>query len=249
MKLKYKKAILLSTMSIMGIGLLTLSVDHDKTKANEAASGKTVQEAEQPDASDNKIVSFSIDITPTAVPTSTPMPVYSIEEKTNPDIEKLFKSFYKAKNDNDVDAIKELLSDPAKVDSQDELQKRTQYIEEYSDIKTYTKKGFEAGTYIVYVYHEIKFTGIKTPAPGLSKFYVVTDEDKKLRIFSGDMDETTTTYYKERNDDKDVKDLIDMTNTESKEAMEKDKDLKNFWDNINELASKNEEQAEGDSAE
>jgi hypothetical protein len=251
MKLKYKKAILLTTMSTMGIGLLTLSVSNDKTQAHEASTAKTVQEAGLLPEQDGKVMSLAITAAPTVtvIPTPTPLPVYTIEEDENSDVEKLFKSFYEAKNNHDVEAIKKLLSDPLRVDTQDELQKRTQYIEEYSDIKTYTKKGYENGTYIVYVYHEIKFTGIKTPAPGLSKFYVITDQDKKLKIFSGEMEEITQSYYKDRNQDEDVINLIDMTNEKSKEAMKKDKDLKNFWNNINELANKSETQAKKATAE
>ena len=43
-------------------------------------------------------------------------------------------------------------------------------------------------TYIVYVYHEIKFNSINTLAPGLSKFYVITDSEGNLKIYSEEMD-------------------------------------------------------------
>jgi hypothetical protein len=229
----------------MGIGLLTLSVSNDKTQAHEASTAKTVQEAGLLPEQDGKVMSLAITAAPTVtvIPTPTPLPVYTIEEDENSDVEKLFKSFYEAKNNHDVEAIKKLLSDPLRVDTQDELQKRTQYIE------TYTKKSYENGTYIVYVYHEIKFTGIDTPAPGLSKFYLVTDENNTLKIFSGEMDDETKTYYDERNDDKDVLALIDMTNKLSNTAMKKDENLKNFWKNIDKLVKQKSTEAQGDSAE
>ncbi|MDD3174059.1 MAG: hypothetical protein PHF63_10505 [Herbinix sp.] len=256
MKLKYKKIILLTTMSTMGIGILTISASNDRTQAQENLSAKSVQEAgllavsSEADINiDDMEITVTAALTATPIPSPTPMPVYDIEKDNYPKITKLFKDFYIAKNDRDVDTIKKILSDPTKVESQDELQKKTQYIEEYSNITAYTKKGFEEGTYIVYVYHEIKFTGINTPAPGLSKFYVITDENNKLKIFSGEMDETTQAYYDDRNKDEDVVALIEMTNTKSKKAMNKDEDLKNFWKNIKELASSNATQAEGDSAE
>lgn len=256
MKLKYKKIILLTTISTMGIGLLTLSVSHDRSQVKSDPSNKMVQEAglltssSITDESDEQ--STSSLPSPTVVPISspTPMPVYDIEKDANTEIKKLFKDFYSAKNDRDVEKIKKLLNDPTKVETQDKLQKKTQYIEEYSNIKTYAKKSFESGTYIVYVYHEIKFTGINTPAPGLSKFYIVTGEDNKLKIFSGEMDAKTQTYYDARNDDKDVVELIEMTNDLSKKAIKKDEDLQNFWKNIDKLAKvKSETKAEGDSGE
>jgi hypothetical protein len=258
MKLKYKKIILLTTMSTMGIGLLTLSVSHDRSQAKESISTKATVEAgllaDSSSAKANILGTGLSDETnlssfaPTAVPSPTPLPVYDIEEDAYPDINKLFVNFYKAKNNRDIDALKKLLSDPTKVESQKKLEKKTQYIEEYSKIKTYTKKGVAEGTYIVYVYHEIKFTGIKTPAPGLSKFYVVTGDDNKVKIFSGTMDDETQAYFDARNEDEDVVKLIKMTNDRSEEAMKKDEDLLTFWNSIDEMAAKG-ETAQGDSAE
>lgn len=253
MKLKYKKVILLTTISTMGIGLLTLSVSNDRTQAKDNISTVSVQEAGLlADAGENDLLA-SLTLLPTTIPaptlSPTPLPINAIEEEEYPEIKQLFVDFYAAKNNRDVDKIKVLLSDPTQVETQEELQKKTQYIEEYTKIKTYTKKGYEEGTYIVYVYHEIKFTGINTAAPGLSKFYLVTGTDGKLKIFSGEMDETTKAYYDARNTDEDVLALIDMTNEKSQKAIEKDEDLQNFWENIDQLANKNDEQAEGDSAE
>ncbi len=238
MNLKYKKIILLTVICTLGIGLLTISINHDKTSAQNIDE-KSAQEVASSDVkAGNDISSFAITATPAPLPSPTPLPVYDIEQDTNPEIKQLFKDFYKAKDNHNVKAIQKLLSDPSKADTKDELKKKTQYIESYSKIKTYVKKGYEEGTYIVYVYHEITFTGIKTPAPGLSKFYVITDDNKQNKIFSGTMDEATQEYYDRRNDDKDVKTLIDMTNKKSESAMKKDKDLKIFWKNINKLAKK-----------
>jgi hypothetical protein len=240
MRLKYKKAIILTTMSVMGIGILTLSVNNDKTLAQENNGNGIMQEAfADTEANSEEEILTSVTPTVTTAPTLTPLPVYDIEEDAYPDIQELFKKFYEAKNDRDVDAIKKLLSDPTKVDSQDELQKKTEYIEDYSDITTYTKKGYIEDTYIVYVYHEIKFTGISTSAPGLSKFYVVTGDDGKLKIFSGEMEEEAKAYYDARNNDEDVAALIDMTNKKSDEAIKSDEDLQSFWESINELANQN----------
>ncbi len=261
MKLKYKKIILLTTMSTMGIGILTLSVSQDRPKAEEKAaetmlSAEMLPEENTPDKeelrmAENAITAFEVTEAPTAVPTPTPIPIFPIEENgTYPDIDALFDSYYTAKNNRDIDTLKSILSDPGKVESEEQLQTKTEYIEDYRKIKTYTKKSIKEGEYIVYVYHEIKFTSINTPAPGLAKFYVITDSDNKLKIFSGDMNAETKAYYDERNNDEDVIALIEMTDEKSKKAIEKDQDLKNFWESIDAMASGSEtEKAEGDSAE
>jgi hypothetical protein len=252
MKLKYKKIILLTTMSTMGIGLLTLSVSHDKSDAKESFSPKVTAGPEAgDDTSDEAAVldaqvaaaltsepSVAPTLSPTPSPTPTPMPVYDIEQEgTYPDIDTLINNYYSAKNNRDIEALKALLSDPSKADTQEELQKKTEYIDDYRNIKTYTKKSFMEGTYIVYAYHEIKFTSINTPAPGLAKFYVITDSDNKLKIFSGVMDEETKAYYGERNSDEDVIALIQMTDKKGDEAIESDEDLLNFWKSIDEMAN------------
>lgn len=265
MKLKYKKIILLTTMSTMGIGILTLSVSQDNTKAKESLNTTTTMDAgllaeskstdvvatEAVKAVDSALAVPSVTVTPTPIPTPTPFPVYDIEKTgTYPKIDALFESYYKAKNSRDVDALKSILSDPSKVDTEEQLQSKTEYIEEYRNIKTYTKKGIEDGTYIVYVYHEIKFTSINTPAPGLAKFYVITDENKDLKIFSGEMDEELQAYYNARNEDEDVIALKEMTNEKSEKAKKKDEDLQNFWENIDKMANGDKtSDAQGDSNE
>jgi hypothetical protein len=255
MKLKYKKIILFTTMSTMGIGLLTLSITQDKPKAKESVNGAprveasllsdtsstSVDEVYETTAVASPTVMPSATITPepTEAPTPTPLPVYEIEKEGYPEIEELFKKYYVAKNNCDVDQLKAILSNPTKVESQEQLQKKTEYIDEYQKIKPYVKKGAQKGTYIVYVYHEIKFTSVNTPAPSLSKFYVITDARGDLKIFSGEMDEELKAYYDARNTDEDVVEIINMTNKKSEEAKEKDEDLLNFWKSIEKLTNNN----------
>lgn len=264
MKLKYKKIILLTTMSTMGIGILTLSVSQDSTKAQESLKTTTTMEAgllaenETTDVvtsrmaldSDTQAAAEEVTTTPSPSPTPTPIPVYNIEKQgTYPEIDKLFETYYKAKNNHDVDTLKSILSNPSKADTQEQLETKTEYIEEYRNVKTYTKKGLEEGTYIVYVYHEIKFTSVNTPAPGLAKFYVVYEKNKP-KIYSDDIDGELKEYYDARNNDEDVIALIEMTNKKSEQAKSEDEDLQNFWENIDKMASKaSDSEGQGDSNE
>lgn len=249
MKLKYKKIILLTTMSTMGIGMLTLSVSKDKSSAEESAGLRTILETRISDeanadqllmATDAPTATPSVTAALTPIPTPTEIPIYPIEQAgTYPEIDDLFKTYYEAKNNRDIKTLKSILSDPSKVEPEEELQAKTEYIEDYRKITTYTKKGLTEGTYIVYVYHEIKFTSINTPAPGLAKFYVITGDDNKLKIFSGDLDSETKEYFDARNKDEDVIALIEMTDEKSEKAKKKDEDLANFWKSIDAISKKN----------
>jgi len=248
MKLKYKKMILLTTMSTMGIGILTLSVSNDKTNAKESMNSQVVAEEENrlADSGVEAVASLlSVSVTPeptkvpTMAPTPTPLPVYDIEpEGTYPEIDNLIKEFYDAKIKRDVDALNALLSDPSNGYTKEVLNSKMEYIAEYRNIKTYVKKGFKEGTYIVYVYHEIKFTSIDTPAPSLVGMYVVTGADGKPKVFSGQMDDETKAYYDERANDEDVIALIEMTNEKSEKALSDDEYLNYFWNSIKEYEEK-----------
>ncbi len=254
MKLKYKKIILLTTMSTMGIGILTLSTNQDRPKAQEnsiqtilnteIAEDKAAPEdkaaAEDTSlmvAADSTSRMISEAAAPSPIPTPTSIPEYPVEkEGTYPEIDKLFKTYYTAKNNRDIDTLRNIISDPAKVESEEELQARTEYIEDYKKIETYTKKGIKEGTFVVYVYHEIKFTSINTAAPALSKFYVITGDDNKLKIYSGEMDKETKAYYDACSEDKEFVKLKEMTDDKSAKAKKKDEDLASFWTSIEEMA-------------
>ena len=246
MKLKYKKVILITTMSTMGIGILTLSLSQNRTRAEENVNSKLTSTAVMTmdttvESEEDSMAALAADVSgtpaPTVAATPTPLPVYDVKADGYPKILKMFKEYYTAKGNCDVNGIKKLLSDPSKVETQEELQEKTKYIEKYEKIKAYVKKSFEKDSYIVYVYHEIKFTNISTTIPGLSRFYVVTDAEGNLKIFSGDMDAETKSYYDERMKDEDVIALFDMTNDKSEAAMKKDEDLQNFVKKIQEAAS------------
>lgn len=258
MKFKYKKMILLITMSSMGIGLLTLSItkDQSKAKGNIEASAETsallngndemrmfaaLEEDVDIAPKEGLNVASNTDgtlvvptVAPTLAPTPTPIPVYPLEE--NEAMDSLFEDYYIAKSVSDVKKIQTMFSDPSKIESQEQMQSKVKFIEEYRNIKSYSKKGLEEGSFITYVYHEIKFSGINTLAPGLAKFYVVTDEQGDFKIYSDEMDATLKEYFASRNMDEDVIALIDKTNKNSKEAKEKDEDLKIFWDGLDNLA-------------
>jgi hypothetical protein len=160
------------------------------------------------------------------------LPIYELQEDGYPEITDFIQDYYAAKISCDMDKLKGMSTNPSAVITKDNLQSLTEGIEDYSNIKCYTKKSMVEGAYIVYAFHEIKFIGIDTPAPALSSIYLVTDEKGKLKIYDNEMDEELRSYYIARKEDSDVKELIEMTNEMSEEAKAKDKDLNYFWDII-----------------
>lgn len=224
----------------MGIGVVTLSIAPNKNNSAQESlkSAKYSNAVVSADSSNVSMVTQAVTPTVMATPTTAltptpaPLPVYDLEEEGHSDIHKLINNYYSAKLACDADKLKTLMSDPSNVSSQKQLKKDIQYVEEYKNIKCYVKKGFKEGTYIVYAYNEVKFINIKTPAPAADQFYIITDQDGSLKIFSGQFDKETAAYYKARIQDADVMDLIKNVNSQAEKAKKKDKDLRTFWNNL-----------------
>ncbi len=241
MKFKYKKAILFSLISTMGIGVVTLSIAPNKNNAQESINITENQAAK--DITPINILStdklttdvtptLPVTLTPTPIPTPTPLPVYELEEEGYPNIDELIKNYYEAKLDCNIEKLKKLLTDPSDVPSKKQMQKDIQFIEEYRNIKCYVKKGYEEGTYIVFAYNDVKIFNIKTPIPSADQFYILTESNGDLKILSGDLEEETKKYYYDRREDKDVIKLIEDIEKKVEKAKKKDKDLKVFLNSL-----------------
>ena len=195
-----------------------------------------MEEGDNPDSSINLMnselmPSISATPIPTVAPTPTPLPVYPLEESGfAEEIEEFVKVYYEAKVNCDIDTLKTISSDPDRVISKKKLLQLVEGIDDYQNIKCYVKKSYEEGAYIIFVYYDIKFIGLKTLAPSLSKLYVVTDEAGDLKLFDGELTEELRAYIKARSEDEDVIKLREYTDQLAEEAKEKDKDLKAFWE-------------------
>lgn len=241
MKLKYKKMIILVTMCTMGVGMVTFSMNGQSkastTKVEETAGDDAaVLKSEVMDtAKASKIL--SVPDTPTPVPTATPV----VEEPnplvkdSNKEVKELITSYLKAKLSNDIEAFKPLINDTSVIDIK-ALNRKTKYIEKYRNLTCYTKKGPEEGSYIVYAYHEVKFTGIDTLAPAMNEFYVKTNENGKLYIYMGEIDKDTEQYLNNARESEDVMDLIYSVNEKFKKAVESDSALAAFNSKLEESA-------------
>jgi hypothetical protein len=181
--------------------------------------------------------------TPTELPvaSSTPEPlkVYPLESEGYSEIDALFQNYYLAKLACDTEKMKELLSDPAYCPTQKQLEKETAYVDDYGNLKCYVKKSYEADSYIVYIYHEVTYLNIKTPAPFIDKFFVITDIEGQLKIYSPEYQPEFEKYYNDRDLDQDVQELIEKTNEKSKKAIKKDEDLKIYLEKLSGWMSKN----------
>lgn len=104
---------------------------------------------------------------------------YQVDAYEN--VNNLIAQYYTAYAAGDMTTLTALAT-PVSENEQSYITLFSQYVEEYRNIKCYTKSGLDANSYMVSVAMEIKFTGVETTAPGLDFFYVRTNEDGSLYI-------------------------------------------------------------------
>ncbi|TAH72155.1 MAG: hypothetical protein EWM47_03790 [Anaerolineaceae bacterium] len=255
MKPNMKRSIIITIIYCMGIGALTFFIGAlypiknndgvaealNKDKGIIFASDNNKTDLEKDASKSDKYMPGSAlastvtatpiptpEVTPTPAPTAipTPLPVYEMTVGGYPEIEKFFQDYYVAWNSCDYGLIESLNTRTDNLTSLSDLQKETQFLDDIRDLTCYVTKSYEEGTYIVYVYYEMKYVNIKTTLPKLDKFYLITDDTGNLNIFNSDMDDTLKTYYDEKDQDEMISSIIKTTKEKADAALENDEDLR-----------------------
>ncbi|MGN0399933.1 MAG: SH3 domain-containing protein [Blautia sp.] len=156
----------------------------------------------------------------------------ALQKNAYPEVNSLIDSFYTAWGQKNVEQMKELTDS---FDATDEAKvSNASYIESYSNVNVYTKKGLTEDSYVVFVSYDLKFTDIKTAAPGLSQLYVMKDEDDRFIIHNNDSNEEINAYMSQITQDADVQALITEVEDRLNEAMDADPELKAFEEQLGE---------------
>lgn len=154
----------------------------------------------------------------------------SLEKNAYPEVNSLINSFYEAWGRKDIEQMKQLTDN---LDAADEAKvTNSTYIESYNDITVYTKPGLTDDSYVVYASYKLKFTDIKTEAPGLSQLYVMKNEDGSYIIHNDSSDEKINAYLQKVTQDEDVQKLVSQVEDNLNSAIESDEDLKAFEEQL-----------------
>ncbi len=108
------------------------------------------------------------------------IPLVPLEKDVVPGINEFFETYYKAVVDGDTETMGNMIY---YLDATEKLQaaETSKYTESVS-IEVYTKAGPNEGTYIAYIYYDLKFYDYDKPLPGLRSYYVCTKEDGSFYI-------------------------------------------------------------------
>lgn len=166
------------------------------------------------------------------------VPEIPLEQDAVPEINELFNKYYTAMVEGDTDTMSQLVDH---LDDTEILraQETSKYIEAYPTIEVYTKVGPKDGTYIAYVYAELKFYDYEEAIPGMQVYYVCTDENGNYYINQdGDESDSELNYIREVNLQDDVVDLNNRAAVAYNDMLAADENLANFILELNEEIDK-----------
>ncbi len=149
--------------------------------------------------------------------------------RNQPDVLDLATEYWTAIQDQDFDTLGDLCEKTFTDDDKSEIEAMDVAVESYDNIMTYSKPGLTDGSYVVYVYMDLKLTGIDTEAPTLREMYMETDDDGDLYVIQADdYSSDITAYTQLRQTDSDVQALIKDVNETLSERCEEDEDLAQY---------------------
>ena len=174
---------------------------------------------------------------------STPEAAIELKEDAESGINELFVTYFADLAKGDVEALGKIM---VNAPDKDTVAKEIEYIEDYQNIKCYSKEGVLDGTYVVYVYYEVKFKNIDTLAPSMIREYVCTNEDGTLYINNGTVDGEVAAWLDEVHASDSATELIQSVNKALNKAAESDEKLSSLIAKLNEGAGNTEETSEAE---
>ena len=105
-------------------------------------------------------------------------------------------------------------------------------VESYNNLSTYSKKGLEDGTYVVFAYFDGKVVNIDTLVPSLSTLYLKPGDTGELMVYSGkDSDSLVSDYIKSISSDADVQALVKDVRQQYDAAIASNDTLRQYLEN------------------
>ncbi len=158
------------------------------------------------------------------------IPDVALEENAYPEVNSVINQYYTAYAEGDMDTIESIssgISDTRKL----RIEESAKYIESIPTVDVYTKPGPVDGSYIAYIYEEIKFTDYDTSVPGMESMYICTKDDGTCYINFVD-DSSVSEYIRQISLEDDVVDLNNRVSAAYNEMVASDDTLSTFLTNF-----------------
>lgn len=217
---RYSKIVMPVILVICVVITVVVAINANKRKI---AEEETIEAAEEVDVSNEMAA----------------VPEVPLEQDAVPEINELFNTYYTAMVEGDTATMDRLVD---KLDATEILkaEETSKYIESYPLLEVYTKAGPKEGTYIAYVYYEVKFYDYDKPIPGMRTYYVCTDENGNYYLNEdGEEDKNVLNYIRELSLQDDVIDLSNKAAVAYNDMVAEDEALRDFIIDLNAEIDKN----------
>ena len=241
MRFRYKKIAVTVSLIVMGIGMITwttrLATMDESTKVEKDSEENEEKPGEEGD-SETKLPDID-GTTSSAVggneneegAVETITKENGLEKNAYPEINELITAYLNAKLAGDEKKLADLVDDVSYLDMND-VKRRTERIEEYQTIDCYTLAGPEEGSFMVYVYSEVKVKEIDTLVSGLDGFYIRTNDAGKMMITMGEVSEEVEAQLTADREREDVAKLIQDVNRKFAEEVKNDGQLAEYYEEL-----------------
>lgn len=241
MKKKYRLFVIFLTMGIMLIGSVTFYIGKDavpskrtNTQVNsnkaDSDSGDSENVADKGDGSEDtdnseggntEGLSLKIESDGT----------YVLEENKYPEINSVVEKYLNASVMADMDALSSVVSNTSHID-REALREKYRYVERYENISCYTLECPNESGYRVYVYGEIKLSGIDTLAPGLSSLYVTQTDQGDYCVYLDVLDSEVQEFIDKADESMPVQKLMEQVEYRFKEVLGRNEQLKKLQEQM-----------------
>lgn len=205
---RYSKIIMPVVLALCVVGTIIVSISANKRKAAEEESARSAEGGNVELAGDLIAV-----------------PEVPLQKDAVPEVNELFSIYYNAMVEGDTDTMSRLVD---RLDDTEALraEETSKYIESYPVLEVYTKAGPKEGTYVAYVYVEVKFKDYEKPVPGMRVYYVCQNENGEYYINEdGEENDAELKYIRELNLQDDVVDLNNKTSVAYNDMLAEDDTL------------------------
>ena len=148
---------------------------------------------------------------------------YELQQDAIPQINDLVNTYFTVMKNADAEGYMNIVVGDEM--TQDKLTKKGEFIEDYLNVSCYTKPGMGEGEYVAFVYFDVKFRNIDTPAPSLSRLYICPNEDGTMYIYAGPIDDELISYINVMSNDDEIRSLVSKTNQALEDACNSDDKL------------------------
>lgn len=217
---RYSK-IVLPVILVICVGLtIVIAINANKRKIEQEESAVSQEDGTGADAAQEEV------------------PLVPLEKDAVPGINEFFEGYYRAVIDGNTETMSNLVY---YLDATEKLRAaETSKYTESSSIEVYTKAGPSEGTYIAFVYAEIKFFDYDKPLPGLNTFYVCTKEDGSYYINEDcELSDSERRYIREVQLQDDVIDLNNKATAAYNDMVVADSTLADFLVDLTDEIEKN----------